>query len=84
MRSVLVIGSGLTGLWTALSLADRGLDVNLFTKQTLLESNTRYAQGGIAVAITSDDSPALHAQDTIVAGAGLCDPDAVTGLVVWR
>ncbi len=77
MRSVLVIGSGLTGLWTALSLADHGLDVNLVTKQNLMDSNTRYAQGGIAVAVTPDDSPDLHAQDTIAAGAGLCDPDAV-------
>ncbi len=77
MRSVLIIGSGLTGLWTALSLADRGLDVTLLTKQTLLESNTRYAQGGIAVAVLPDDNPELHAQDTMVAGAGLCDPHAV-------
>ncbi|MNS06522.1 L-aspartate oxidase [compost metagenome] len=77
MRSVLVIGSGLTGLWTALSLADRDLDVTLVTKQNLMDSNTRYAQGGIAAAITPDDTPALHAQDTITAGAGLCDPEAV-------
>lgn len=77
MRSVLVIGSGLTGLWTALSLADRDLDVTLVTKQNLMDSNTRYAQGGIAAAITPDDSPTLHAQDTMTAGAGLCDPEAV-------
>jgi len=77
LRSVLVIGSGLTGLWTALSLADRGLDVNLVTKLNLMDSNTRYAQGGIAVAVSSDDSADLHAQDTILAGAGLCDLDAV-------
>lgn len=77
MRTVLVIGSGLTGLWTALSLADRGLSVTLATKDSLMESNTRYAQGGIAAAITAEDSPELHAQDTIAAGAGLCDPEAV-------
>lgn len=77
MRSVLVVGSGLTGLWTALSLADHGLNVNLFTKQSLLESNSRYAQGGIAAAISPDDSPDLHANDTLIAGAGLCDPEAV-------
>jgi L-aspartate oxidase len=67
----------LTGLWTALSLADRGLHVDLVTKLSLMESNTRYAQGGIAVAVLPDDNPDLHAQDTIVAGAGLCDPHAV-------
>lgn len=77
MRSVLVIGSGLTGLWAALSLAEHGLDVVLITKHDLMESNTRYAQGGIAAAITADDSPQLHFEDTMAAGAGLCDPEAV-------
>jgi L-aspartate oxidase len=77
LRSVLVIGSGLTGLWTALSLAEHGLAVDLVTKQDLMESNTRYAQGGIAAAITPDDSPDLHFEDTMSAGAGLCDPEAV-------
>lgn len=75
--SVLVIGSGISGLWTALTLADHGHRVLLVTKQNLMDSNTRYAQGGIAAAISADDSPELHYQDTLEAGAGLCDPEPV-------
>ncbi|HEY9854523.1 MAG TPA: L-aspartate oxidase [Stenomitos sp.] len=74
---VLVIGSGISGLWTALTLADHGHRVVLVTKQNLMDSNTRYAQGGIAAAIAHDDSPELHYQDTLVAGAGLCDKESV-------
>jgi L-aspartate oxidase len=55
--------------------------VALLTKGQLGESNTRYAQGGIAVALGADDSPELHFQDTIAAGAGLCDEEAVRVLV---
>ncbi|MGD9497355.1 MAG: L-aspartate oxidase [Armatimonadota bacterium] len=72
----LVIGSGVAGLFAALHLADRG-KVGLLTKDELTESNTEYAQGGIAVALGRDDAPADHARDTLEAGAGLCDPAAV-------
>jgi L-aspartate oxidase len=74
---VLVVGSGISGLWTALQVAREGLEVVLVTKQDLMESNTRYAQGGIAVAIAGDDGPSLHTADTLAAGAGLCDIEAV-------
>ena len=76
----LVIGSGIAGLRAALALADAG-DVIVLTKADPEESNTGYAQGGIAAAIGRDDSPSLHAQDTLKAGDGLCDPDAVDVLV---
>ena len=72
----LVIGSGAGGLWTALNLADAGRTV-VITKGAVTDSNTNYAQGGIAVAVCSFDTPSLHASDTLVAGAGLCDEPAV-------
>ncbi len=76
----LVIGSGIAGLRAALTLAESG-DVIVLTKADPTESNTGYAQGGIAAALGPDDSPALHAKDTLAAGDGLCDPDAVDVLV---
>jgi L-aspartate oxidase len=76
----LVIGSGIAGLRAALSLADSG-EVIVLTKADPRESNTGYAQGGIAAAIGADDSPELHAQDTMAAGDGLCNPGAVNVLV---
>ena len=76
----LVIGSGIAGLRAALSLAEVG-DVVILTKADPRESNTGYAQGGIAAAMGSDDSPELHARDTMAAGDGLCVPDAVDVLV---
>ena len=72
----LIVGSGVAGLFAALHLAGRG-SVALLTKDSLTESNTEYAQGGIAVALGRDDRPEDHAHDTLVAGAGLCDPAAV-------
>ena len=79
---VLIIGSGAAGLRAALAAAAvPGIDVTLLTKSVLKESNTRYAQGGIAVAMNVDDTLALHVQDTLVAGAGLCDVSAVERLV---
>ncbi len=75
-----VIGSGIAGLYTALCLSEAH-DVVLITKRCLPESNTNYAQGGIAAAISEDDSPELHYKDTIYAGAGLCDHQAVDLLV---
>ncbi|NLW55282.1 MAG: L-aspartate oxidase [Firmicutes bacterium] len=76
----LIIGSGIAGLYTALKLSELD-EVTLLTKETLAESNTSYAQGGIAAAVSPADSPELHFQDTIKAGAGLCLPDAVKILV---
>jgi L-aspartate oxidase len=73
---VAIIGGGIAGLSTALRLPAH-LSVALFTKGQLGESNTRYAQGGLTAALGADDSPALHVQDTLAAGAGLCDEQAV-------
>lgn len=73
---VVIVGGGIAGLSTALRLP-ASLRVALLTKGQLGESNTRYAQGGLTVALGEDDSPALHAQDTLAAGAGLCDETAV-------
>jgi len=75
-----VIGGGIAGLRAAIALAPVGR-VLILTKGEPTESNTGYAQGGIAVALGSDDSPALHATDTIKAGDGLCDEAAVRVLV---
>ncbi|HEY6284832.1 MAG TPA: L-aspartate oxidase [Ktedonobacteraceae bacterium] len=71
-----IVGGGIAGLSVALRLPEY-LSVALFTKGQLGESNTRYAQGGLTVALGADDSPELHFQDTIAAGAGLCDETAV-------
>jgi L-aspartate oxidase len=76
----LVIGSGVAGLYTAIRAATHG-SVTLVTKGELLESNTWYAQGGIAAALGREDSPLAHLQDTLQAGAGLCVEDAVAVLV---
>ena len=76
----LVIGSGIAGLRAAISLAETG-DVVMLTKADPRESNTGYAQGGIAAAVGSDDSPDLHFSDTIAAGDGLCVDNAVRVLV---
>ena len=72
----IIIGSGIAGLYTAL-LAQQHGRVLILTKGSVDDSNTRYAQGGIAAAVGADDSPRLHFQDTMTAGAGLCDPEAV-------
>lgn len=77
---VLIIGGGAAGLYTALSLPP-SLRVALVTKDSLSFSASDWAQGGIAAAFKSDDSPQLHAQDTLLAGAGLCDAAAVDFLV---
>ncbi len=77
----LIVGTGIAGLWTAWRLASEGRDVLLVTKGTLADSNTAWAQGGIAVALNPGDSPALHAADTIAASDGLADPAAVEVLV---
>jgi L-aspartate oxidase len=76
----LIVGGGIAGLRAAIALAQLG-SVLVLTKAGPAESNTGYAQGGIAAAVGDDDSPALHAADTIKAGDGLCDEDAVRVLV---
>lgn len=77
---VVVVGSGIAGLSFALKAARYGT-VALVTKKSRPESSTNWAQGGIAAAFGADDSPELHREDTLVAGAGLCHPDAVDVLV---
>ncbi|MGA8663458.1 MAG: FAD-binding protein, partial [Thermoplasmata archaeon] len=72
-RRPLIIGSGIAGLYVALRCRELGLRPTLVTKGRLEESNTRYAQGGIASAIGPDDSPRLHLADTVRAGDGLVD-----------
>jgi L-aspartate oxidase len=76
----LIVGGGIAGLRAAIALAPAGRAVVL-TKADPNESNTGYAQGGIAAAVGDDDSPELHAADTIRAGDGLCDEQAVHVLV---
>jgi L-aspartate oxidase len=76
----LVVGSGVAGLHTAWR-ASVGADVMLLTKRSLFDSATAYAQGGIAAALGGGDSPKLHWQDTLAAGAALCDEEAVRVLV---
>ncbi|MDR1074968.1 MAG: L-aspartate oxidase [Xanthomonadaceae bacterium] len=73
---IVIVGSGLAGLSAALKASEYA-DVLLVTKGRIADSNTQHAQGGIAVAIAEDDSPARHAADTLAAGHGLCDTDAV-------
>jgi len=77
---LIVIGAGIAGLFTAVK-ASETCKVLMITKKSLLDSNTRYAQGGIAAVINPDDSPAAHRQDTLIAGAGLCSHEAVDILV---
>ena len=77
---VLVIGSGIAALRAAIALEGAG-DVLILTKADPREGNTGYAQGGIAAAVGTDDSPAAHRDDTLAAGDGLCAARAVTVLV---
>jgi L-aspartate oxidase len=78
---VVVVGSGVAGLTTALRLRAAGLKVMVVTKAVLDDGSTRWAQGGIAAALGEGDSPEQHLDDTLVAGAGLCDEEAVRVLV---
>ena len=76
----IVVGSGIAGLRAAVALAPHG-HVTVLTKDQVTESNTEYAQGGVAVVLSDDDAIELHYQDTLDAGAGLCDAEAVQTLV---
>jgi L-aspartate oxidase len=77
----IVVGSGIAGLRAALELAHAGGRVTVLTKDRREESNTEYAQGGVAVALSEEDETSLHEGDTLAAGAGLCDERAVEVLV---
>ncbi len=76
----IVVGAGVAGLRAAIELASAGR-VLVIAKDSLRESSSEYAQGGIAVALNDDDEVELHEQDTLVAGDGLCDAEAVRTLV---
>ena len=76
----LVVGAGVAGLRAAIELAPHG-NVLVVAKDSLKESSSEYAQGGIAVALSDEDEVSLHEADTLAAGDGLCDPEAVKVLV---
>src|ERR1051325_3168947 len=76
----LVLGSGIAGLTFALNVASRG-SVAIFTKKDRAESNTNYAQGGIAAVMAKDDSFELHVRDTLECGAGLCKESVVRTII---
>ncbi|MFF0148122.1 L-aspartate oxidase [Amycolatopsis sulphurea] len=82
---LVVIGSGVAGLTAALRAQELGLHVLVVTKAAVADGNTRWAQGGVAVVLDGDhdrgDTVAKHAEDTLVAGAGLCDEDAVRAIL---
>ncbi|NBE54576.1 L-aspartate oxidase [Streptomyces boluensis] len=78
---VIVVGSGVAGLTAALRCAASGLRTVVVTKARLDDGSTRWAQGGIAAALGEGDTPEQHLDDTLVAGAGLCDEEAVRILV---
>jgi L-aspartate oxidase len=72
----IIVGTGIAGLYTALLAHEHG-SVLILTKGSIDDCNTKYAQGGIAAPIGKNDSPELHYNDTIAAGDGLCNSEAV-------
>src|ERR1041385_3616102 len=76
----IVLGSGIAGLTFALKVASHGR-VAIITKKNRAESNTNYAEGGIAAVTSREDSFELHVRDTLEAGAGLCKEDVVRAIV---
>ena len=78
---VLVIGSGIAGLSFALKVAQQGHSVAILTKKNKADSNTNWAQGGIAVVTAETDDFAKHVEDTLVAGDGLCDREVVKQII---
>jgi len=79
-HDVVIIGSGIAGVYTALETPDI-YDIAILTKETIDMSNSVLAQGGIAVSLGKEDSPELHLKDTLYAGAGLCNEESVRVLV---
>ena len=79
-HDVVIIGSGIAGVYTALEIPEK-YDIAILTKETLNISNSVLAQGGIAVSLDKKDSPELHLKDTLYAGAGLCNEETVRVLV---
>ncbi|EQD59656.1 L-aspartate oxidase, partial [mine drainage metagenome] len=79
-KDLYIVGSGIAGLYVALRAHEEGLHPIILTKSRLAESNTRYAQGGIAAAVGEGDSPHDHYLDTLRAGAGLVYPPAARAL----
>jgi L-aspartate oxidase len=80
---VLIIGSGASGLSLALKLADHSIQVAVLSKFALTEGSTFYAQGGISAVVDAGDSIESHIEDTLNAGAGLCDPEIVRLAVIY-
>lgn len=78
---ILILGCGVAGLSAALAAANTGASIAMVTKDTLTESATFYAQGGVAAALTPEDSPEVHLRDTLQTGQGLSDEEAVRILV---
>ena len=74
---LVIVGSGIAGLSFALKVAEAGYRVAIFTKKDKAESNTNYAQGGIAAVTSVKDDLDKHVEDTLEAGDGLCDPEIV-------
>ena len=81
MTDVIVVGSGIAGLTAALHAAEKGCRVTVVTKGALADTNTRWAQGGVAAVTAPDDTVGSHIADTLTAGVGLNDPAAVWTLV---
>ncbi|MBI2264945.1 MAG: FAD-binding protein, partial [Armatimonadetes bacterium] len=73
---VIIVGSGVAGLSAALAAAENS-DAVVLTKGKATDCCTQFSQGGVAVALSPLDSPELHMEDTLAAGAGLCEPEAV-------
>src|ERR1700756_3987229 len=76
----IVLGSGIAGLTFALKVAPRGR-VAIITKKNRAESNTNYAQGGIAAVTSKEDSVEMHVRDTLLAGGGLCNEAVVRTII---
>jgi L-aspartate oxidase len=81
LSDVVIVGSGIAGLRAGVDLAQSGARVTILTKDRPIDSNTEYAQGGIAAALSEEDRIEFHLQDTLLAGDGLCDEEAVRILV---
>ena len=81
VHDFIVIGSGIAGLSFALKVAEAGFSVAILTKKSKAESNTNYAQGGIASVTSESDDVELHVEDTLTAGDGLCREDIVRSIV---